>query len=214
LTQTPTVARAPVKACQPLVAAVFGRMPLPLQSSRLTLRPWEEQDRAPFAALSADTVVMEHLTPLPTLDVSNAWIDRQRAQFAQQGFGYWAVELRETRQLIGAVGLSRPSYEAHFTPAVGVGWRLARPFWGCGYASEAAREALRFGFEELGLDEIVATTIPANLRSRQVMRRLGMTYSSADDFDHPHLPEGHPRRRCVLFRLTRQDWGRTRSVAG
>ena len=189
-------------------------MTFPLHSSRLTLRSWEDRDRAPFAALSADAVVMQYLSPLPTLDASNAWIDRQRAQFAEHGAGYWAVELRETRQLVGAVGLSRPSYEAHFTPAVGVGWRLARPFWGCGYASEAAEAALRFGFEELGLDEIVAITIPANLRSQQVMQRLGMTYSSDDDFDHPRLPEGDPRRRCVLFRLSRRDWAQARSVAG
>jgi ribosomal-protein-alanine N-acetyltransferase len=185
-----------------------------LDSSRLTLRSWEDRDRAPFAALSADAVVMQYLTPLPTLDASNAWIDRQRAQFAQHGFGYWAVELRESGELIGAVGLSRPSYQAHFTPAVGVGWRLARPFWGYGYASEAARAALRVGFEKLGLDQIVAITIPANLRSQQVMQRLGMTYSSADDFDHPRLAEGHPARRCVLYRLSRRDWARTRSVAG
>jgi RimJ/RimL family protein N-acetyltransferase len=178
----------------------------PLHSSRLTLRPWEDRDRAPFAAMSADPVVMQHLSPLPTLDAANGWIDRQRAQFAQHGFGYWAVELRESGQLVGAVGLSRPSYEAHFTPAVGVGWRLARPFWGYGYASEAANTALRFGFGQLGLAEIVAVTIPANVRSQQVMRRLGMTYSPADDFDHPRLPEGHPGRRCVLCRMTRQDW--------
>jgi ribosomal-protein-alanine N-acetyltransferase len=196
------------------LVAVIGPVSFPLHTGRLTLRSWEDRDRAPFAALSADAVVMQYLTPLPTPEAANAWIDRQRAQFAQYGFGYWAVELRETGQLVGAVGLSRPSYQAHFTPAVGVGWRLARPFWGCGYASEAAEAALQFGFEQLGLDEIVAITIPANLRSKQVMRRLGMSYSSADDFDHPNLPEGHPRRRCVLFRHSRGDWARTRSVAG
>ena len=112
-------------ACQEPAVRVFGPVTFPLQSSRLTLRSWEDRDRAPFAALSADAVVMQYLTPLPTLDASNALIDRQRSQFAQHGFGYWAVELRETRQLVGAVGLSRPSFQAHFTPAVGVGWRLA-----------------------------------------------------------------------------------------
>jgi len=194
------------------VVGVFGPVTFPLHSSRLTLRSWEDRDRAPFAALSADGVVMQYLTPLPTLEASNAWIDRQGAQFSQDGSGYWAVELRETGQLVGAVGLSRPSYQAHFTPAVGVGWRLARPFWGCGYASEAAEAALQFGFGQLGLDEIVAVTIPANTKSQQVMRRLGMTYSSADDFDHPRLPEGDPRRRCVLFRLLHRDWARGRSA--
>jgi RimJ/RimL family protein N-acetyltransferase len=186
----------------------------PLHSSRLTLRSREDRDRAAFAAMSADAVVMQHLTPLPTLDASNAWIDRQRAQFAQHGFGCRAVELRERGQLVGAVGLSRPCYEAHFTPAVGVGWRFARPFWGCGYASEAVEAALRFGFEGLGLDEIVVIAIPANPRSQQVTQRLGMTLSSADDFDHPRLPEGDPQRHCVLFRLSRRDWARSRSVVG
>jgi RimJ/RimL family protein N-acetyltransferase len=130
------------------------------------------------------------------------------------GFGYWAVELHAARQLVSAVGLHRRGSQAHFTLAVGVGWQLARPFWGRGYASEAAEAALRFGFEDLGLDEIVAITIPANLRSQQVMRRLGMTYSSADDFDHPRLPEGDPRRRCLLFRLSHRDRARARTVAG
>jgi ribosomal-protein-alanine N-acetyltransferase len=149
---------------------------------------------------------MQYLTPLGVQETSDAWIDRQNARFAAQDFGYWAVELRETRQFVGAVGLSRVRYEAHFTPAVGVGWRLALPYWGNGYASEAALAALRFGFEEEGLKEIFAVTIPANIRSQQVMRRLGMTYSSADDFDHPRLPEGHPMRRCVLYRISRSDW--------
>jgi RimJ/RimL family protein N-acetyltransferase len=177
-----------------------------LHSSRLILRHWVDEDREPYAEVASDSVVMQYLTPLGTREASDAWIDRQIAQFAEQGFGYWAVELRETRQFIGAVGLSRVRYETHFTPAVGVGWRLALPYCGCGYASEAALAALRFGFEEQVLKEIVAITVPVNIRSQQVMRRLGMMYSSADDFDHPRLPEGHPMRRCVLYRLSRSDW--------
>jgi RimJ/RimL family protein N-acetyltransferase len=177
-----------------------------LQSSRLTLRAWEDGDRAAFFEMSSDPAVMQYLTPLTTREASDAWIDRHRAHFAAHGLGYWAVELQETRQLAGAVGLSRVTYQAHFTPAIGVGWRLARHCWGHGYASEAAAVALRFGFEELRPEEIVAVTVPANIRSQQVMRRLGMTYSPADDFDHPRYPEGHPWRRCVLFRLSRLDW--------
>ena len=111
--------------------------------------------------------------PLATRETSDAWIDRQCARFAEHGVGYWAVELRETGQLVGAVGLSRVTYEAHFTPAVGAGWRLARRYWGYGYASEAAEAAMTFGFEDLRLDEIVAVTVPANIRSQQVMRRFG-----------------------------------------
>jgi RimJ/RimL family protein N-acetyltransferase len=197
-------------ACQARPYAVSGPMPFRLDASRLTLRTWEDRDRRPFAELSADAEVMRHLTPLPTRDAADAWVDRQRAQFTQYGFGYWAVELHDTRQLIRAVGLSRPSFEAHFTPAVGVGWSFAQLYWESGYASEAAAAALRFGVEELGLEETAAVSIPANIRSQQVMKRLGMTYSPADDFDHPRLPEGDPRRRCVLFRLSRQLWSRSR----
>ena len=177
-----------------------------LQSERLILRAWQDRDRAPYFELASDPVVMQHLTLLATREASDAWIDRHRGQLAEHGFAYWAVELRATSRLVGAVGLSRVNYDAHFTPAIGVGWRLAQPYWGHGYASEAAHTALEHGFEELGLEEIVAVTIPANIRSQQVMRRLGMTYSPADDFDHPRLPEGHPRRRCMLCRMTRRDW--------
>jgi RimJ/RimL family protein N-acetyltransferase len=177
-----------------------------LYTARLTLRSWKDEDRQPYSELAADAVVMQYLMPLATRETSDAWIDRQCARFAEHGFGYWAVELRETGQLVGAVGLSRVTFEAHFTPAVGVGWRLARRYWGYGYASEAAAAAMTFGFEDLRLDEIVAVTVPANTRSQQVMRRLGMTYSSADDFDHPRLPHGDPLRRHVLFRMTRSAW--------
>jgi RimJ/RimL family protein N-acetyltransferase len=179
-----------------------------LHTGRLILRRWEDTDRETYAELASDAVVMQYLEPLGRQETSDAWIDRQNARFAAQNFGYWAVELQETGQLVGAVGLSRVRYEAHFTPAVGVGWRLARPYWGHGYASEAAVAALKFGFEEQRLKEIVAITIPANIKSQQVMRRLGMTYASSDDFDHPRLPEGHPMRRCVLYRLSRSDWSR------
>jgi RimJ/RimL family protein N-acetyltransferase len=165
-----------------------------------------DRDRAAYFELASDPVVMQYLTPHDTREASDAWIDRHRAQLAAQGFAYWAVELRETGAFVGAVGLSKVTYEAHFTPAIGVGWRLARQHWGKGYATEAAEAALRYGFEERGLDEIVAITIPVNVRSQQVMRRLGMTYSPADDFDHPRWREGHPLRRCVMSRMSREEW--------
>jgi ribosomal-protein-alanine N-acetyltransferase len=177
-----------------------------LHSIRLTLRAWKDEDRAPYFELASDPMVMQYLTPLATREASDAWIDRHRVQLAAHGFAYWAVELRETGHLVGAVGLSRVTYEAHFTPAIGVGWRLAQQYWGKGYASEAAETALRYGFEELGLEEIVAVTLPANMRSQQVMRRLGMTYSPADDFDHPRWPEGHPLRQCIMCRMSRENW--------
>lgn len=138
---------------------------------------------------------MEYLLPpLP------GWPARKRTHWEEHGFGQWVVEIPGEASFIGVVGLETVSCDAHFTPAVEVAWRLARDFWGKGYATEAARAALEFGFEQLGLDEIVAITVPANWRSRRVMERLGMTRAPEDDFDHPRVPTG-PLRRCVLYRL-------------
>jgi RimJ/RimL family protein N-acetyltransferase len=165
-----------------------------LRTARLLLRQWRDEDFAAAAALFADPAVMEYLVPRPD------WAARKRAHWEQRGFGEWVVEIPGEAAFIGAVGLETVSYEAHFTPAVEVAWRLARAYWGNGYATEAARAALNYGFEQLGLDEIVALTVPANLRSRRVMERLGMTRRPEDDFDHPNLPEGRLKRH-VLYRL-------------
>jgi len=171
-----------------------------LCTARLLLRPWRDEDIAAFAELSADPEVMEYLVPFP------GWAERARAHWDELGFGQWVVEIPGEARFIGIVGLNKISYEAHFTPAVEAAWRLSQVYWGRGYATEAARAALDFGFNRLGLDEIVATTAPANQRSRRVMERLGMTRDPADDFDVPHLPEG-PLKRHVLYRLHARDYG-------
>ena len=175
----------------------------PILTERLLLRPWREEDLKAFAELNADPVIME---PFPkTLDRRES--DELAARFQDQerrhGFGRWAVEAPGVAPFIGCVGLSRVDFEVPFAPCVEVAWRLARPYWGRGYATEAALAWLRFGFERLGLEEIVAFTVPANRRSRAVMERLGMTRTESEDFDHPLLPEGHPLRRHVLYRLRR-----------
>jgi len=170
-------------------------------TERLLLRRWREDDREPFAALNADPAVMEHFPARLARAESDAFVNRIGAQLDERGWGLWALEVRETGAFIGFTGLAVPRFEAHFTPAVEVGWRLARSAWGFGYASEAARAAVAVGFGELGLDEIVSFTASANTRSRAVMERIGMTRNEADDFDHPALPEGHPLRRHVLYRL-------------
>jgi RimJ/RimL family protein N-acetyltransferase len=136
-------------------------------------------------------------------------VARTNDHFARHGFGWWAVEVAESTEFIGFVGLLVPSFEAHFTPCVEIGWRLAHRYWGHGYAPEAARAALRFGFERLALDQIVSFTVPANLKSRRVMEKIGMRRDPADDFDRLSLPEGHPLRRHVLYRLSRADWKRS-----
>jgi RimJ/RimL family protein N-acetyltransferase len=178
-----------------------------LQTRRLLLRPWRESDLEPFAALNTDPAVMEHFAKPLDRSESDAFVARIRAHFAREGFGFWAVEVPGVAPLVGLVGLARPAFEAHFTPCVEVGWRLAREHWGKGYATEAARASIRFGFEQLGPDEIVSFTVPGNVRSRAVMERIGMTRSADDDFDHPALPEGHRLRRHVLYRIRRGALG-------
>jgi RimJ/RimL family protein N-acetyltransferase len=168
------------------------------------LRRWRDEDREPFATMNADPRVMEFLPAPLDRTASDSMIERISAHFAEHGFGLWAIEVPGEAAFVGYVGLLRPTFESHFTPCVEVGWRLAAGFWGRGIATEAARAAIEFGFEKLGLDEIVSFTVPANARSIRVMEKLGMTRSPDDDFDHPRMAEGHPLRRHVLYRLTRE----------
>ena len=177
-----------------------------LRTDRLYLRRWRATDRQPFAALNADPRVMEHFPAPLSREESDALAARIESHFEQHGFGLWAVEIADIAPFAGFIGLSIPRFEAHFTPCVEIGWRLAAEYWGSGYATEGARAVLAFGFEQLRLAEIVSFTVPGNLRSRRVMERLGMTRNPADDFDHPALPEGHPLRRHVLYRLGRPEY--------
>ncbi|HET8862577.1 MAG TPA: GNAT family N-acetyltransferase [Solirubrobacterales bacterium] len=172
-----------------------------LQTARLRLRRWIEADHEPFAALNADPAVMEYFPDPLTREQSDSLIEAIESGFEQRGFGLWAVEVRATGAFIGFTGLNEPSLEAHFTPAVEVGWRLVRAAWGEGYATEAARASLAFGFEEVGLDQVVSFTSAENMRSRAVMERVGMTRNPDDDFEHPGLPDGDPLRRHVLYRI-------------
>jgi RimJ/RimL family protein N-acetyltransferase len=187
------------------------RLPTPGPTKRLVLRHWMEADREPFAALSADPDVMRYLMPLATRAASDAWIDRQQAHLERHGFCMWAISPIGSTAFIGCVGLLQVRYEAHFVPAVEVGWRLARAYWGQGLAPEAAAAALAFGFDGLGLEEIVANTSPANANSQRVMMKLGMARDPADDFDHPLVPPGDPLRRQVLYRLSAAAWQHTES---
>ncbi len=163
--------------------------------------------------MNADPEVMRYFPAALSSAESDAMVDRIEDGFDQSGFGLWAVEVRSTGHFVGFTGLSRPRFTAHFTPAVEVGWRLARDAWGQGYASEAARAAIGFGFGPAGLDEIVSFTGYPNQRSQAVMRRIGMTHDPADDFDHPDLSAGHPLRRHVLYRI-RPGAGSTAPAGG
>jgi RimJ/RimL family protein N-acetyltransferase len=184
-----------------------------ITTERLLLREFLDEDREPFARLNADPRVMEHFPGLLTPAESDALVDRIALRWAEDGVGLWALERRDDGSFLGFAGLARPTFEAAFTPAVEVGWRLAVEAWGHGFATEAGGAALAFGFEERGLDEILSWTVPANVRSRAVMERLGMTRDAADDFDHPNLPVGSPLRRHVLYRLSRERWLATRTAA-
>ena len=172
-----------------------------LHTERLLLRRWRTSDRSPFAALNADPRVMEFMPSVLDPASSDALVDRIEAHFEAHGFGLWAVEAREG--FVGFVGLSRPTFEAHFTPCVEVGWRLAAHAWGKGYASEAARAACNEGFTRWSLPEIVSFTSTKNERSWRVMERIGMTRDVAGDFDHPRVAEGHWLRRHCVYRLRR-----------
>jgi RimJ/RimL family protein N-acetyltransferase len=176
------------------------------RTPRLLLRSWKESDREAFARLNADPEVMEFLLGLPDRAASDALVVHIDAHFAEHGFGLWAVEVQNGESFIGFVGLRRVGFDAPFTPAVEIAWRLARSAWGHGYATEAAREACRIAFDVLRLPEIVSFTVPGNVRSRAVIGRLGMTRDVPGDFDHPKVPEGHPLRRHVLYRLTAKHW--------
>jgi ribosomal-protein-alanine N-acetyltransferase len=179
-----------------------------LRTPRLLLRRWRDGDRLPFAALNADPAVMEHFPAPLGREESDDLVDRIEAGFETRGWGLWAVEVPRTAPFIGFVGLNPATFDAPFTPAVEVGWRLAREHWGRGYATEGAGAALAFGFDELGVDEIVSFTSHGNTRSRRVMERLGMHRDPVDDFDNPNVPIGDPIRPHVLYRLDRARWRR------
>lgn len=174
-----------------------------LTTERLLLRPWRDTDLPAFAALNADARVTEFLPKQLSRSESDAVAARIAQHFERRKFGLWGVEVVGVADFIGFVGLNVPTFETHFTPAVEIGWRLAYDHWGRGYATEGAQAALRFAYEVLRLDEVVSFTVPANVRSRRVMERLGMTRRAEDDFEHPSLEVGHPLRRHVLYRLPR-----------
>ncbi len=179
-------------------------LPVPaLETERLVLRQWRESDKVPFATLNADPRVMAHFPSLLSQSQSDAMLERLRDLIAERGWGCWALEFKGTGEFIGFTGLHVPSAALPFSPCVEIAWRLGHAHWGKGYATEAARAALRIGFDTLMLDEIVAFTSLGNLRSQAVMQRIGMR--SSGTFDHPALPEDSALRQHCLYRLSRSD---------
>lgn len=173
-------------------------------TERLLLRRWRDTDRLPFRKLNSDPRVMEFMPRQLAPEASDELILRIEEHFERHGFGPFAAELREDGAFLGYVSLWVPNFEAHFMPAVEIGWRLSADYWGRGLATEGARAVVHHAFAELGLESLVSFTVPENLRSRRVMEKLGMFHDPRDDFDHPLLPEGHPLRRHVLYRFARE----------
>ncbi len=180
----------------------------PIQTTRLILRNWEDRDRETFFRINSDERVMEFFPFRRTRAETDAKIGEMRVDIGRRGFGFAAAEIVATGECIGFVGLTGTEH-LPFLPAgtLEIGWRLAPEFWGKGYASEAARAWLTFGFETLGPDEIVSFAVRDNRRSTAVMERIGMTADRSRDFDHPHVPESHPHLRPhTFYSLKRRDW--------
>jgi ribosomal-protein-alanine N-acetyltransferase len=177
-----------------------------LQTERLILRRWRDEDREPFAELNADPRVMAHFLRPLTREESDGFAERIEVRFDELGYGLWAVERRSDGRFLGFTGLALQTFEAPFTPCTEIGWRLARFAWGQGYATEAALEALRYGFEEAELEEIFSFTSVGNTASRHVMEKIGLHHDPTDDFEYPNLPPGHPLRPHVLYRLRREEF--------
>lgn len=179
--------------------------PIELQTERLHLRPWRDDDIEPFAAINADPQVMAYFASTQSRETSAAAVARWRALMQERGWGLWAAELRRTGEFIGFVGLEVPAPALPCSPCVEIGWRLAAAHWGHGYATEGAKAALGIGFERLGLDEIVSFTAVGNRRSRAVMERLGMAETDPT-FMHPALPIESAVSEHCLYRLSRARW--------
>jgi len=172
-----------------------------IKTKRLILRPWQESDLEPFAALNSDPRVREYFPSILTRYESDQMAKEGQAAIDKNGWGFWAVSLKDTSEFIGFIGLNIVDFVEHFTPAVEIGWRLAFEHWGKGYATEGAKASLKYGFEILNLPEIVSFTAEQNMRSRKVMEKIGMLHNPDDDFDYPKYPDGHPLKRQVLYRL-------------
>lgn len=177
-----------------------------LETDRLILRDWQPEDVAAFAALNGNPRVMEYLPAVLDRAGSDALLGRIRDHDARHGFALWAVEVKGGPSFVGAIGLLRVPDTLPFHSALELAWRLDAPFWGHGYATEAARRCLEMAFADLGAERVVAYTVPANMRSRAVMERLGLRRVADGDFDHPALPEGHRLRRHALYALTQAEW--------
>ena len=188
-----------------MIKRVRVNLPI-LKTERLILRPWKESDLLPFFKLNADPKVMEFYASTLTRSESDSLAEKIQREAALRGYGFWAVEVPGVAEFIGYIGLNYWNLEMSFAPCVDVGWRLDSSHWGKGYATEGAKEALRYGFEELKLNEIVAMATIGNTQSHRVMQRLGMIHNPHENFHHPKLAKDDPLSLRVLYRLSCAQW--------
>lgn len=172
-----------------------------IETNRLILRTWGDNDINDYYLLNQDPKVVEFLLKMSSIEQSKEFIECMNDQFHARGYTIFAMEEKQSGILIGFTGLNAPKWHAHFTPCVEIGWRLSSKFWGNGYATEAARSVLDYGFKECALKEILAWTVPANLRSIRVMEKIGMEHDINGDFNHPEVPEGHELSKHILYRI-------------
>ncbi len=177
-----------------------------IETDRLVLRNWREEDRQAFVEMNADPKVMRFFEKTRSRAEADAMLKRFVEEIDRDGYGFWALELRNSGEVIGFTGLRDVYFDAPFTPSVEIGWRLLARHWGNGYATEAARASLAYGFEQIGLPEIVSWAVTQNWRSRRVMERIGMRREPEHDFDHPDVTPGSPLARHAFYRLTAGDW--------
>lgn len=180
-----------------------------VETKRLTLRQWQSSDYAIFAEMNADPIVMRYFPKLLSKETSDIIANKCQQLMRDNGWGFWAVSVKDAAKnnspFIGMVGLNNIHPDMPFAPGVEIGWRLHKDYWGQGYATEAARAALRFAFSELALDEVVAFTAVINEHSQLIMQRIGMT-DTHQDFEHPMLEAEHPLAKHVLYKITKQQW--------
>lgn len=177
-----------------------------ITTERLILRTWQVEDSEAYFQINQDPKVIEFLAGPITMEQVHHFIQVANNHHEQYGYTFWAIELKKTGELMGFIGLRYIDWELPFAPAVEIGWRLGSQYWGKGYATEGAKAALAYGFEQCNLPEIVSFTVPANVRSIRVMERIGLDRDVKGDFSHPKLPADHPLSKHILYRLTRSSW--------
>ena len=170
-----------------------------ISTARLKLRRWTDSDIAPFVRMNQDAEVMRYFPRPNTAEETMAFTQRIETFFDEHGYGLFALESKATGEFIGYTGFAKPRFESWFTPCTEIGWRLKREAWGRGYATEAARACLDYGFQTLGLDRIYSFTALSNTPSERVMQKIGMERTG--EFDHPMIESGHPLRRHVLYTI-------------